>query len=178
MLELAQNYASALLSLAIDDNKAIDYQKEVKELRKIIKDNPDLILLLDSRFLGVEERMGNVETLLKGFSPDIINFIKIIVKHNRVSYLDDILEAFNSLCNENQDIVEGLIYSAFPLGEGTLLKIKNKISQIENHEVDLIPKIDPSLIGGVKVVINSHVYDGSVKNQLEQMQISLLRKEL
>ncbi len=178
MLELAQNYASALLSIAIDDNKVIDYQKEVKELRKIIKDNPDLILLLDSRFLGVEERMGNVETLLKGFSPDIINFIKIIIKHNRVIYLDDILEAFNSLCNENQDIVEGLIYSAFPLGEETLLKIKNKISQIENHEVDLIPKIDPSLIGGVKVVINSHVYDGSIKNQLEQMQISLLRKEL
>ncbi len=178
MLELAQNYASALLSIAIDDNKVIDYQKEVKELRKIIKDNPDLILLLDSHFLSMEERMHNVETLLKGFSPDIINFLKIIVKHNRVNYLNDILEAFNSLCNENQDIVEGLIYSAFPLGEATLQKIKKKISEIENHEVDLIPKIDPTLIGGVKVVINSHVYDGSIKNQLEQMQISLLRKEL
>lgn len=178
MLEIAQNYASALLSIAIDDKKVIDYQKEVKELRKIIKDNPDLILLLDSHFLSMEERMHNVETLLKGFSPDIINFLKIIVKHNRVNYLNDILEAFNSLCNENQDIVEGLIYSAFPLGEATLQKIKKKISEIENHEVDLIPKIDPTLIGGVKVVINSHVYDGSVKNQLEQMQISLLRKEL
>jgi len=178
MLEIAQNYASALLSLAIDDKKVIDYQKEVKELRKIIKDNPDLILLLDSHFLSMEERMHNAETLLKGFSPDIINFLKIIVKHNRVNYLNDILEAFNSLCNENQDIVEGLIYSAFPLGEATLQKIKKKISEIENHEVDLIPKIDPTLIGGVKVVINSHVYDGSVKNQLEQMQISLLRKEL
>jgi F-type H+-transporting ATPase subunit delta len=90
----------------------------------------------------------------------------------------DILDDFNSLANENQDIVEGLIYSAFPLDESTLLKIKNKISQIENHEVDLISKIDPSLIGGVKVVINSHVYDGSIKNQLEKMQINLLRKEL
>ena len=178
MLDIAQNYASALLSIAIDDKKVIDYQKEVKELRKIIKNNPDLILLLDSHFLSMEERMHNVETLLKGFSPDIINFLKIIVKHNRVNYLNDILEAFNSLCNENQDIVEGLIYSAFPLGEATLQKIKKKISEIENHEVDLIPKIDPTLIGGVKVVINSHVYDGSVKNQLEQMQISLLRKEL
>ena len=178
MKELAQNYASALLSLAIDDNKVIDYQKEVKELRKIIKDNEDFILLLESRFLSVEERMNNAEKILKGFSPDVINFIKIIIKHNRVSYLEDILEAFNSLCNENQDIVEGLIYSAFPLGEDTLLKIKKKISQIENHEVDLIHRIDPSLIGGVKVVINSHVYDGSIKNQLEKMQIDLLRKEL
>ena len=178
MKELAQNYASALLSIAIDDNKVIDYQKEVKELRKIIRDNEDFVLLLDSRFLSIEERMNNAEKILKGFSPDVVNFIKIIIKHNRVSYLEDILEAFNSLCNENQDIVEGLIYSAFPLDESTLLKVKKKISQIENHEVDLIPRIDPSLIGGVKVVINSHVYDGSIKNQLEKMQIDLLGKEL
>lgn len=177
MTEIALNYASALLSIAIDDNKVIVYQKEIKELRKIIIDNPDFKLLLDSKFLSIEERMHNAELILKDFSIDIVNFIKIIVKHNRINYLEEILEAFNSLCNENQDIIEGLIYSAFPLGEDTLLKIKNKISQIENHEVDLISRIDPTLIGGVKVVINSHVYDGSIKNQIEQMQISLLRKE-
>ena len=178
MLEIAQNYASALLSLAIDENKVIIYQEEVKELRKIIKDNPDLLLLLDSRFLSMEERINNAEKILNDFSCDVINFIKIIIKHNRICYLEEILEAFNSLCNENRDIVEGLIYSAFPLKEETLLKIKKKISEIENHEVDLISRIDPSLIGGVKVVINSHVYDGSIKNQLEKMQIDLLRKEL
>ena len=178
MLEIAQNYASALLSLAVDDNKVILYQEEVKELRKIIRDNPDFLLLIESRFLSVKEREENAEKLLSNFSTDVVNFIKIIIKHNRVNYLVDILDAFNSLCNENRDIVEGLIYSAFPLEEATLLKIKKKISEIENHEVDLIPRIDPSLIGGVKVVINSHVYDGSIKNQLEKMQIALLRKEL
>lgn len=178
MLEIAQNYASALLSIAIDENKVNAYQLEVKEIKKIINDNPDFLLLLDSRFLTLEERMHNAELILKDFSLDILNFIKIIIKHNRINYLIDILDGFNSLCNENQDIVEGLIYSAFPLDESTLLKIKNKVSQIENHEVDLIPKIDPSLIGGVKVVINSHVYDGSIINQLEKMQIALLRKEL
>lgn len=177
MTEIALNYASALLSIAIDDNKVIAYQKEIKELRKIIKDNPDFVLLLDSRFLSLEERINNVALILKDFSIDIVNFIKIIVKHNRVNYLEEILEAFNSLCNENQDIIEGLIYSAFPLAEDTLLKIKNKISEIEHHQVDLLPRIDPALIGGVKVVINSHVYDGSIKNQIAQMQISLLRKE-
>ena len=178
MLEIAQNYASALLSLAIDDDKVIIYQEEIKALRKIIKDNPDFLLLIESRFLSVKEREENAEKLLSNFSDDVINFIKIIIKHNRVNYLMDILDAFNSLCNENRDIVEGLIYSAFPLEEATLNKIKNKISEIENHEVDLIPKIDPTLIGGVKVVINSHVYDGSIKNQLEKMHIDLLRKEL
>ena len=177
MLEIAQNYASALLSIAYDENKVVEYQKEVKELMKIIKDNPDFIMLLDSRFLSVKEREEKVSEILIGFSLDIINFIKIIVNHNRISYLEDILLAFNTLCNESRDIVEGLIYTAFPLEDETLLKIKKKISQIENHDVDLIVKIDPSLIGGVKVVINSHVYDGSIKNKLEQMQVDLSRKE-
>ena len=87
MLEIAQNYASALLSIAIDDNKVIDYQKEVKELRKIIHDNPDFLLLLDSRFLTIEERKEEVDKILINFSPDVVNFIKIIVSHNRVNYL-------------------------------------------------------------------------------------------
>ena len=177
MLEIAQNYASALLSIAIDENKVVAYQKEVKELSKIIRDNPDFLMLLDSRFLLVSERKEKVSEILVNFSTDVINFIKIIVEHNRVNYLEDILQAFNTLCNENQDIVEGLVYTAFPLEEETLLKIKKKISQIENREVDLITRIDPSLIGGVKVVINSHVYDGSIKNQIEKMQIDLSRKE-
>ena len=177
MLEIAQNYASARLSIAIDENKVVDYQKEVKELSKIIKDNPGFLLLIDSRFLTVSERKEKVSEILVNFSTDIINFIKIIVEHNRVNYLQDILQAFNTLCNENRDIVEGLIYTAFPLEEKTLLKIKKKISQIENRDVDLITRIDPSLIGGVKVVINSHVYDGSIKNQIEKMQIDLSRKE-
>ena len=177
MLEIAQNYASALLSIAMDEKKVQDYQNEVKELMKIIKDNLDFLMLLDSRFLTVEERKQKVSEILVNFSSDVINFIKIIVEHNRVSYLEDILQAFNTLCNESRDIVEGLIYTAFPLEEKTLQKIKQKISQIENHDVDLIVKIDPSLIGGVKVVINSHVYDGSIKNKLEQMQVDLSRKE-
>ena len=177
MLEIAQNYASALLSIANDENKVVEYQKEVKELMKIIKDNPDFLMLLDSRFLSVRERKEKVSEILVNFSDDIVNFIKIIVSHNRVSYLEDILQGFNTLCNESRDIVEGLIYSAFPLEEKTLLKIKKKISQIEHHDVDLIVRIDPSLIGGVKVVINSHVYDGSIKNKIEKMQFDLSRKE-
>ncbi|MCQ2800684.1 MAG: F0F1 ATP synthase subunit delta [Bacilli bacterium] len=177
MLEIARNYAEALLSIANDENKVVDYQLEVKQLMKIIKDNPDFLVLLDSRFLSVSERKEKVSEILVNFSEDIVNFVKIIVAHNRISNLEDILQAFNTLCNEKRDVVEGLIYTAFPLKEETLLKIKQKISQIEHHDVDLIVRIDPSLIGGVKVVINSHVYDGSVKNKLEKMQIDLSRKE-
>ncbi len=178
MNQIAQTYAEALFSLGLEDKKLTKLQDEGKTLSEIIHDNEDFLLLIDSRFMSREERQDIASKILKDFDEDIVNFVKVLIANNRTNYIKDVLEAFNSLCNEYKGVKEGLIYSAFPLNKETINKIKNKISQIEGMDVELISRIDPSLIGGVKVVINSHVYDGSIKNQLERMQIDLLRKEL
>ena len=178
MNQIAQTYAEALFSLGLEDKKLIKLQDEGKALSEIIHDNEDFLLLIDSRFMSREERQDIASKILKDFDEDIVNFVKVLIANNRTNYIKDVLEAFNSLCNEYKGVKEGLIYSAFPLNKETINKIKNKISQIEGMDVELISRIDPSLIGGVKVVINSHVYDGSIKNQLEKMQIDLLGKEL
>ncbi len=178
MNQIAQTYAEALFSLGLEDKKLSKLQDEGKALSEIIHDNEDFLLLIDSRFMSREERQDIASKILKDFDEDIVNFVKVLIANNRTNYIKDVLEAFNSLCNEYKGVKEGLIYSAFPLNKETINKIKNKISQIEGMDVELISRIDPSLIGGVKVVINSHVYDGSIKNQLEKMQIDLLGKEL
>lgn len=178
MNQIAQTYAEALFSLGLEDKKLTKLQDEGKALSEIIHDNEDFLLLLDSRFMSREERQDIASKILKDFDEDIVNFVKVLIANNRTNYIKDVLEAFNSLCNEYKGVKEGLIYSAFPLNKEIINKIKNKISQIEGMDVELISRIDPSLIGGVKVVINSHVYDGSIKNQLEKMQIDLLGKEL
>ena len=178
MNQIAQTYAEALFSLGLEEKKLTKLQDEGKTLSEIIHDNEDFLLLIDSRFMSREERQDIASKILKDFDEDIVNFVKVLIANNRTNYIKDVLEAFNSLCNEYKGVKEGLIYSAFPLNKETLNKIKNKISQIEGMDVELISRIDPSLIGGVKVVINSHVYDGSIKNQLEKMQIDLLGKEL
>jgi len=177
MNEIARNYAEALFSIGLDEKKILPLQNEVKQLMEIILDNEDFILLIDSKFLSISQRKENAALLLKDFDVDLVNFIKVIIDHNRVYLLNEILEAFNSLANESQGIKEGLLYSAFPLKKDTINKIKDKVSQLEKMDVELLLRIDPTLIGGVKVVINSHVYDGSIKNQLEKMQIDLLGKE-
>ena len=176
MNEIARNYAEALFSLVLEEKKLVSIQSEAKELLEV-SNNEDFMLLLDSRFLSIKERKENASLILKDFDIDLVNFVKVIIDHNRIYLLKDILEAFNSLCNESRGVKEGLIYSAFPLNKSTINKIKDKVSQIEKMDVELLLRIDPTLIGGVKVVINSHVYDGSIKNQLEKMQIDLLGKE-
>ena len=177
MNEIASRYGIALFSIAEERNEIVSLQQEEKELKKILLENPDFITLLSNAFLSHKEREEIVDKTLSAFDKDIVSLVKLLIDNNRAKYIIDVLDVFNSLCNNARNVDEGLVYSISPLDEQTKKQLENKISKLENVEVELINKIDSTLIGGIKVVINGHIYDGSIKNKLEQMKIDLLKKE-
>lgn len=175
MNDIASRYGLALFSIAQDNNKVISLQNEVKEIKRIIDDNPNFITLLNSSFLSIEERLNVIDNTLINVDKDFIALLKIMIVNGRISLFDEVLQAFNSYCNAYRGVDEGLVYSTSPLDEKTKKTIETKISQIEKVDIELINKVDPNLIGGVKVVIHDHVYDGSIKNQIEKMKKDLLK---
>lgn len=177
MNELASRYGLALYSIASDKNQIEQMQLEGKQLKKILLENADFITLLNNSFFSREERKEIVDKTLKSLSEEFVSLIKVLIDNNRVRYILDVLDAFNSLCNNARNVEEGLVYSTVPLNEIDKKNLEKKISKLEKVEVELINKIDSTLIGGIKVVINGHIYDGSIKNKLEQMKIDLLKKE-
>lgn len=175
MKEITSRYSVALFSLKKDENQLIDSQVEVKELIKVLRENPDFLTLLDSSYKEFEEKEQIINQVFKSVDEEIKSLIKIVVKNHRAMYLVEIFEEFNSLVNEYRGVLEGLVYSTVPLTESELDKLNQKISEVEARQTELRNIIDPSLIGGVKVVINDHIYDGSIKHHIENMKLSLLK---
>ena len=173
MKEITSRYATALFSLKKDENQFIDSQKEIKELIKVLRENPDFLMLLDSSYKEFEEKEEIINKVFKDVDEDTKSLIKIVTRNHRALYLIDIFEGFNSLVNEYRGVLEGLVYSTEPLSESALNKLNQKISEVEARQTELRNIIDPSLIGGVKVVINDHIYDGSIKHHIENMKLSL-----
>ena len=177
MNEIASRYGLALFSIAEDRKQIIELQLECKELKKVLLENQSFITLLNNSFILVEEREGIVDKTLKAFDKDIVSLIKLLIKNGRVLHLVEVLDVFNSYCNHARGVDEGLVYSVDPLDEQTKVKLEKKISKLEGVEVELTNKIDHNLIGGIKVVIHGKIYDGSIKNKLENMRTDLLKKE-
>ena len=71
------------------------------------------------------------------------------------------------------DVYEGFVYSTEPLDKNKILEISDVISQKIHKKVELKNKIDSRLIGGVKVIVHDHVFDGSIKYKLETMKEQL-----
>ena len=175
MESVSSRYGLALYSLAVDENKVIPWQEEVRELSRIFIENMDFIMILGSSFLPIEERQDILIKTLVGVDERIIALISVVMENNRINDILEIFESFNSYCNEHQGISEGLIYSTLKLEQTIIDQIEEKISKIEHKKVELKNVIDPSLIGGVKVVIHDHIYDGSIKHHIEMMKTDLMK---
>lgn len=175
MKEITSRYAEALYSLKKDENSLESSQKEIKELIKVLKENPDFLVVLNSSYKEFEEKEQIIDQVFIGVDEEIKTLIKIVVKNHRGQYLTEIFENYNSLVNEYRGVIEGLVYSTKPLSESQLAKLNSAIGKIETRPVELKNIIDPSLIGGVKVVINDHIYDGSIKRHINDMKIALLK---
>ena len=175
MESVASRYGLALYSLALEENKIDSWQKDVKTLKSIFEQNTDFIMILGSSFLSLEERIEILEKTLVGADKKIVALIDVIMENNRTDLILDVFENFNSYCNQYRGVSEGLIYSTLKLDQTVIDQIEKKISKIENNKVELKNVIDPSLIGGVKIVIKDRIYDGSIKHSIEMMKKDLLK---
>ena len=170
---LAKNYAEALYSLSLDNDNYLDLQNEMKALKQVIVENNEFVSLLCSSFLSLEEKEEIIDKVLNVFNEDIRSLLKVICKNRRAAIIPNVIEEFNSLVNHKRGILEGLVYTIYPLKEKELKDIENKISEIEKVPCELKNIIDATIIGGVKVAVNGHVYDGSIANKIEQMRLTL-----
>ena len=171
------HYAVALFDIAKEEGKIVSYLEDAKVLSEVINENKELIKLLSSYFLNEDEKneiIDNSFSLLN--EVNVKNLLKLITANHMVSKLDDLLDEFIEMCNESLGVKKGKLYSTKELSKEEIAKIESAFDSKLNIKVQLENIVDTSLIGGVRVVINDHVYDGSLKNQLESLKSSLKKE--
>lgn len=172
---VANRYANALYGLIEDSKDFLSYQSAMKTLKNLFTDYPKLLTILSSEFLNFEEKDHIVDLLIENFKlPYLDSFLKVLIKNHRMQLFMKIQREFNLLVNEKRHVEEGIVYSVYKLNEEQINQIENAIETNIHKKVELINKIDETLIGGAKVVIHDRVYDGSIKAKLESMRLELL----
>ena len=174
MDDAVSRYASALVSLAKEEQKLEQYKLAVLSVKETFDQNPEVLKLLKSYFVSNENKEQVVEELTKGFGlKNLTNFIKLLVLKHKIYLYKDIVTEITKGINFELDVFEGFVYSTEPLEKQKILEISQVISQKIHKKVELKNKIDERLIGGVKVVVHDHVFDGSIKYKLETMKEQL-----
>lgn len=171
---VGKRYAKALFDIAVEKNNVEQFYEEVKQIKEIIDDNPDLLKIIDHPHINKEKKFGIFKNSFKdNLSEDTLGFLFVIFNKNRDTELVSIINTFIELCLDYLGITEAEVVSAIPLSDDKLTSIKSKLEIKLNKKVNMNCTVDKSIIGGLIIRVDGMIVDGSVKYRLESIKKAL-----
>lgn len=174
---VARPYAEALFAAANSDKSAagvLDQWLPVVTEMAAVAQHPEVARLVGDPKLDDAQAYELVRGLINSKLPIAAeNFLKLVAENGRLSVLAEVARQFRRLKNNAEGKADCLIETALPLSDEQVKDLLWSLSR--KFEMKLIPevKVDPDLIGGVRVTVGDHVLDTTVKTRLAQMQAAL-----
>ena len=107
--------------------------------------------------------------------PDLERFVALLVSKGRQEYLRSIFRAFVDMYAESSGLKNVRLTVAIP--DDTLeARIKSDLERRTGCPVLIETDVDPSLIGGFRVVVNGMMLDASVSHSLELLRRQFVEK--
>ena len=101
------------------------------------------------------------------------NLIKLLAEYGRLAVLPEIAAAFEQLKAEDEGSVEAEIIAAAQPSDALVASVVKQLQTRFGKTIDAHVKLDPALIGGLKIGIGDTVIDASVRGQLQELAYSL-----
>jgi F-type H+-transporting ATPase subunit delta len=171
-IKAASRYAKALLDLSLETKKTDDVYADIVSLFETIEASNELKTLLNSPIVKSEKKQEVFKSLFsKTFSELTISYINLLITKKREALLSEIAIQFISQYKAHKNIVTAEVTTAIKLDEALTKKVLSLVKH--DGEVEIIEKIDASLIGGFIVKVGDKQIDASIAKKFKD-----LRKEI
>ena len=95
--------------------------------------------------------------------------------NGRARDLPGVIAGFQALYAKKTGVVAAEVVSALPLSAAQTKSIQSALRESLGRDPELTARVDPSILGGLKVKVGSKLFDASLKTKLDQMKFALKR---
>lgn len=171
MTEIATTYGQALYELAKDESLSAELLAQLGVVGELFAQNGDFVRLLQTPSIPKQERVQVVDTCLRAsVHPYVLNFVKILTEKGYIKHFTDCCAYFRQQYNQDNGILTVTAVTKLPLSDELRKKLSDKISAITDKTVDLVCKVDPDVLGGVRLDFDGKSVDGTVRHRLEDIR--------
>ncbi len=175
--DVGARYARALFDLADETNALSAVEADLTSLKGLRADSADLRMLLSSPRFSTEEKAKGLAAIAAhaGYAPTTCKFLGLLAVKGRVAALAEIISAFERLAAAKKGLVFAQVTTAVVMtpAQGAALAAALRTSLGKDPQIDT--RVDPAILGGVKVRVGSRLYDASLKSKLDSLKFALKR---
>ena len=178
MTQVGTVYGEALYELALSEGLDEAIRQELAVLEQAFRENPDYGKLLRSANLSKAERCGILDEAFRGrVQPYLLNFLKILVEKGYIGSFPQCCEAFTRRYNDDHGILPVTAVTAVPLTPEQTSALTQKLSRITGKTIALRNRLDPQVLGGVRLDYDGKRLDDTIAHRLEAIR-GLLKKDV
>lgn len=169
---IARPYAKALFSLAQEKNQIESWLGELKELAAVVQDEK-VIAFIEQPEMGASEKAETLKGLVGIKNVELANFITVLAEQKRLLVLPEIYAQYQDLTLIHNNTKSAVVYSAYELSSQQLADVTDILTKRFNSKLDVVAKVAPELIGGIKVEVGDQVLDLSVQSKLNALYATM-----
>jgi len=170
-------YAQALFDLASDEKSTAKVEADLKSLKNALADSAELRGLVSGPAFSAENK-GKVLAAIGAkakLAPTTRKFLGLLSANGRVAALPAVITAFERLSAERRGVVSAQVTTATPLSAAQAKGVAAALRQSLGKDPEIETRVDPSILGGIKVQVGSRLFDASLRSKLDSLKFALKR---
>lgn len=168
-------YGGALYDLAREEGLDRRILKQIVILEDCFSREPEFLRLLSSPVLTKAERCQILDRCFRGrLEPCVLNFLKLLTEKGYLRQFSGCAEAYRRRYRRDRGILSVTAVTAVTMEAEQKTRLAEKLGRISGKHIELTCRIDPTVLGVVRLDFDGKRLDGTVAHQLEMIG-SMLR---
>jgi F-type H+-transporting ATPase subunit delta len=173
LVTIARPYAEAAFKLALENSNLAGWSDMLALLEAVVLDARVASRIGDPNF---DDRA--LESLILGALGDRLdgqgrNFVQVLIQNRRLELLPHVRALYEALRREHEGVLDANIVSALPIDDEQVRRLAAALEKKHGRKVNIQVDVDPSLIGGARIVVGDKVIDATVRGRLDAMAAAL-----
>jgi len=169
--QIARRYASALFEIACEHDIQEEVWQDLQSLAILIEQSPELADVIVNPLLGIDRKSALLDSLFKGKINTLsYQFILFLEEKRRINLIAACCQAIDELYHDYKGIIRVNIISAIAMEPNQIAEIKKVLQNKFEKDIESQQHVDPSLLGGFKLIIGDKVIDFSLLSQLNRIK--------
>ena len=172
----AKKLSDALFEISKENNLLDEVNKSVLEFDRLLKINRDLRSFMQSKRYSRDEKFGILKEIFGSSLNELVIAVSSYVSGVKaVSIIAQIRKNFIEKYKNEKNIISIHATLSSDISDRDIVAMQEQLSQNLKKEADLTVEVDKSLIGGAKFRIENKFLDASIKSQLKNIKLDLMK---
>jgi len=170
---IARPYAEALFRVAKESGNLVKWSERLALLGQLAA-NPEARAAIGDPNVATTQLVDLFRSACgTAVDTELSNFVQLLSNNDRLALLPEIASLYETYKQAEDGIKQAEIISAFPIDASQVNALVPQLEAVFKSRLETSVSVDPSLIGGIKVVVGDQMLDASVRGKLDAMATAL-----